>query len=208
MRHLLIAMPVAVLTVGCSVAVVLLSPPSTAWAQQQAPWPNKGAKPTVVGAEWADLSGSQRTALAPLARQWAQLSDAQKRKWIALARNFDQLSSAERQRLHERMGEWVALSPSDRARARLNFADAKQLPADERRAKWEAYNALSDEDKRRLALRIPPPPVGAAVATRPVPEGRIARLPQARPDEKPLPRIAAGPDHVDHNTLLPSIPAQ
>lgn len=161
-----------------------------------------------TGPAWRELSASQRAALAPLESPWAQISEAQKRKWIALARNFDQMPAADRQRLHERMGEWVALSPADRARARLNFADVRQLPADEVRAKWEAYNALSEHEKRRLAQRVAPPPAGAAVAARPAPEGRITRLPQARRDEKPLPRIAASPDLVDHNTLLPTPSAQ
>ncbi|MFZ9510321.1 MAG: DUF3106 domain-containing protein [Burkholderiaceae bacterium] len=177
------------------------------WAQVGAQRAPASAHATAHAA-WAQLTPAQRVALAPLAATWPQISEGQKRKWIALSRNFDQLSDAERRRLHERMGEWVALSPADRARARLNFADLRQHPADDRRAKWEAYNALSDEDKRRLAQRVPAPPAGAAVAARPAPEGRLARLPQARPDEKPLPRIAASPEHVAHNTLLPASPVQ
>ena len=205
MRPVLSVAPV--LSLGAVyVSVALLAVPAA--LAQTPPTPTAGAPKAAGSAEWSDLSASQRKALAPLANQWGQISEPQKRKWIVLARNFDQLSAAEQQRLQERMGEWVALSPADRARARLNFADAKQLPADERKAKWEAYNALSDEDKRRLAQRVPPRPSGAAIATRPVPEGRIARLPQARPDEKPLPRIAASPEHVDHNTLLPAPSAQ
>lgn len=157
---------------------------------------------------WSDLSTAQKAALAPLQGLWTQISAAQRRKWITLAAQFDQLSSTERERLHMRMAQWAALSPAERARARLNFADLPALPADSLRAKWDAYNALSEHEKRRLAQRGTPAPGGAAIAARPTPGTRIARIPQSRPDEKPLPRIAASPDLVDHNTLLPMISAQ
>jgi len=51
------------------------------------------------------------------------------------------------------------------------------VPADERKAKWEAYQALSAEEKRRLAERAAPRPPGAAGSIRPVPAQKLAPVP-------------------------------
>ena len=80
--------------------------------------------------------------------------------------------------LHSRMSEWAALSNQQRAQARLNFADVKRLPADERKAKWEAYQALSEEEKRELAASAHGATPGAAPPIRPVPARSSRRCPR------------------------------
>ncbi|HYF44195.1 MAG TPA: DUF3106 domain-containing protein [Ramlibacter sp.] len=141
---------------------------------------------------WNELTPQEQQALGPLAASWVTLSAAHKRKWIALSQNYPKLPPAEQAKLHSRMTEWVALSPQQRAQARLNFAETQTLAPDDKKAKWEAYQALPPEEKRKLAAgaAVKPPPTAAAV--KPVPKQKLAAVPKARNDAK-SPRIAAGP---------------
>ena len=141
---------------------------------------------------WRDLSARQQRALEPLAEQWDSLTEPHKRKWLALSRNYAKLSTAEQEILHSRMTEWATLSNQQRSQARFNFAEVKQVPVDERKAKWEAYQALSEEEKRELAARAKPRP-GAAVSIRPVPAQKLVQLPAATPDTQHTPRIQLAP---------------
>jgi hypothetical protein len=54
------------------------------------------------------------------------------------------------------MKEWSRLSPADRGRARVTFQETKQLPAQERQAQWEAYQALPESQRKALASRAQP----------------------------------------------------
>jgi hypothetical protein len=101
--------------------------------------------------EWSELTSLQKVALLPLRENWRYLGDTSKRKWIALSNNFQSMAPAEQVKLHERMNDWVALSQQERMEARLNFTKSKLLPKSHKSATWEAYQALSPEDKNRLA---------------------------------------------------------
>jgi hypothetical protein len=151
---------------------------------------------------WSELAPAQQQALAPLAGTWNTVSDAQKRKWLALSQNYPAMSGAEQSKLHSRMSEWASLSPQQRTEARLNFGETKKLSPDDKKAKWEAYQALPAEEKRQLAASAPKPPVTAA-AVKPVPPEKLADIPKPKRVAKTTPRIAAEPGQVDHNTLLP-----
>ncbi len=167
---------------------------------QQPPAPGTRApasstfKPAASGPTWAELTAEQRSSLAPLASSWSQISEAQKRKWIALAGNFGKMTPAEQAKLHSRMTEWAALSPQQRAQARLNFGETQQLSPEEKKAKWEAYQALPPEEKRKLAASAARKPPTTAAAVKPVAPQKLATLPKAPTDEaaKP-PRIVAVP---------------
>lgn len=141
---------------------------------------------------WKELTPAQQQALAPLAAAWTRLSDAQRRKWLALSRNYPLLPQAEQAKLHSRMSEWVALSPQQRSQARLNFAETQTLAPGDKKAKWEAYQALPAEEKRKLAASAAAKPPPTAAAVKPVPAQRLATVPKPRRDAK-TPRIAAGP---------------
>jgi hypothetical protein len=132
------------------------------------------------------------------------MTEAHKRKWLALSQNFAQLPEADKNTLQSRMREWAALSSQQRAQARLNFADAKQMPQDERRSKWEAYQALSPEEKQKLAAQKPVAKVGAALAPKPVSAEKLA-VPPTASGNKALPRIAS--DQAARTTLLPNTAA-
>ena len=144
------------------------------------PAPNKQASAPSAKQEWALLTPAQQLALQPLAKSWASLSNGQKRKWLEISLNYPSLSADDKAKMHSRMSEWAALSPRARAEARLNFAStqelSKQLSTQEKQAKWQAYQSLSSEEKRKLAEGGVRPPVGAALPARPVPEKKLATL--------------------------------
>ncbi|TFZ08447.1 DUF3106 domain-containing protein [Ramlibacter humi] len=143
---------------------------------------------------WAELTPDQQQALRPLAGDWSRLSEGQKRKWIAMSRNYRQMKPEEQAKLHSRMNEWVALSPQQRTQARLNFAETKNLSADDKKAKWEAYQALSPEEKKKLAAGAGGKTASTAAAVKPVPPQKLANTPRPDPSGKSSPRIAAGPE--------------
>jgi hypothetical protein len=165
-----------------------------------APAPRAEAQPT-----WVELTPAQQGALSPLSGTWRSLGEAHKRKWIALSENFFIMPPAEQALLHSRMTEWAALSPQQRTLARLNYAEAQKVASTDKRAKWEAYQALSPEEKRKLAAgaaAAKPAPPPTAVAVKPVPQQKLAKIPkQKKPDNAA--RIAVIPGQVDNNTLLP-----
>lgn len=167
-------------------------------------------KPAAAGAaDWHQLNPGQKQALKPLAGTWNSLSDLHQRKWLALSRNYAAMSPAEQATLHSRMTEWATLSPQQRSRARLNFAETRQLPADEKKAKWQAYQALSPEEKRQLASSGTTRPAGAALAVKPVPPQKLARVPQADKAairRNDVPGTAIPAQQVNQNTLLPRVP--
>ena len=157
--------------------------------------------------EWSELTPAQQAALKPLGANWAGLSEAHKRKWISLAQNYPKMPAADQGKLQARMTEWAALSPKQREQARLNFAQAqeltKALSPEERRAKWQAYQALSPEEKQKLAATAPPKPVGAAVAAKPVSQQKMASTPIGQDANPNAPRIAVPPHLVGQNSLMP-----
>ncbi|MDB5857920.1 MAG: hypothetical protein JWQ76_1609 [Ramlibacter sp.] len=163
-----------------------------------APVPKAEATPT-----WAELSPAQKQALEPLAITWSRLGEAHKRKWLAVSANFPTMPPGEQARLHSRMAEWAALSPQQRTQARLNFAEAQALPTDDKRAKWEAYQALPPEEKSKLAAGAAKPVPPTAAAVRPVPSQKLTTVPKSKKPDSGTPRIAVAPDKIDHNTLLP-----
>ena len=151
------------------------------------------------GPAWSALEPGQRQALQPLAARWALLSELQKRRWLVLAQTFATLSEAEQAKLHNRMSEWASLSAQQRNQARLNFATANKLAPDNKRAQWEAYQALSAEEKRRLAAaNANPRPKGAATALRPVPARKLVRVPAA---------IASNANRANPPKIPPQAPA-
>ncbi len=136
------------------------------------------AKPLFAGPGWGLMTRGQKLALYPLAERWDYMTEAQKRRWLALADTFGGMPEEEQRRLHERMVAWAGLTAQQRSQARLTFATARALSESESdiQTQWEAYQALSEEQKHRLAASAPKPR-GAATALRPVPSKRLAHVP-------------------------------
>jgi len=159
--------------------------------------------PTVNNSGWHQLSDLQRKALLPLAPHWAQISPAQKNKWLAISSSFDKLSAKEQGTLHERMADWAALSPQQRALARLSFNETKNLGANEKKSQWEAYQALSSDDKKKLAALQTTGIQGAATASVAPPPNKVMRLPGK--STPPLNHSKSSTTTViDKKTLLPT----
>jgi len=187
-----------------------LAPASTANTSKSAP-----AIPSPVGAaivsapstpRWIDLTLSQQDSLMPLADTWNTLGLGQKRKWIALAQNYPSLAAPEQAKLHSRMAEWAALSPSKREQARFNFSTTKKISDPDRASKWEAYKALSPQERENLANRAPSKPTGAATAIKPVPAEKFTPIPVTRRTPAQLRELTFSKQSIDRNTLLPLPP--
>lgn len=176
-RVLSVGLAVSLCAANLSMAQSVKGEPSTGPATKQ---PAPAALP---GPAWAALTPLQRQALAPLAGSWDSLSSGQQRKWLEVSRNYPALAVADQAKMHGRMSEWVSLSPRERSAARLNFAAtteiAKELSAEEKKAKWDAYQALSPEERQKFANQGSRPPLGAAPATRPVAQQKLVTLPNS-----------------------------
>ncbi|PJI97990.1 uncharacterized protein DUF3106 [Acidovorax sp. 69] len=150
------------------------------------------------GPGWETLTTPQKMALYPLAERWSLVSEAQKRRWLTLASNYPTLSEEEQNKFHDRITDWASLSAQQRNQARLNYAVTNRLARDDKRAQWEAYQALSDEERRALAARAVPKPTGAATALRPVSPRKLAQVPAATEANPSRPNAPKIPPVVEH----------
>ncbi len=186
-------------SLGASSALAQTAPPAQlATAKPVAPHSNASSRPA-----WNELTPAQQQALQPLAGIWNSLDEARKRKWLALSQNYPHMPPAEQAKLHSRMTDWATLSPQQRSQARLNFAETRQLAPTDKAAQWEAYQALSPEEKQKLAARASAKPAGAATAVKPVSRQKLAEVPTVKQNPKHPPKIAVAPDQVGPRTLLP-----
>jgi hypothetical protein len=140
------------------------------------------------GPTWRSLSPEQRSVLKPLERDWSTIDTSRKQKWTEIAARYPKLPADEQKRISERMSAWASMTPVERGQARLNYQEARQVTPQERQARWQAYQALSPDEKRRLANRSTP--ATAAKASDPIrrPIGRDA--PQNKSNLVPSPDYA------------------
>lgn len=141
--------PALALVLACVALVSFAQSPATSGGRStpaQAARPAEVAKPA-----WKDLSGSQREALAPLAKDWDTFDRTRKLKWLDVANKYPQLSPEGQKRLHERMVEFVKLTPEQRRTARTNFQRAYELPMEQRQSLVQQYQELPLEKKQALA---------------------------------------------------------
>jgi hypothetical protein len=149
------------------------------------------------GARWTELQPAQQQALKPLEREWSTIDVRSKRKWQELAARFPKLNPQEQARVQERMTAWAKLTPKERTEARMHFQEAKQLPAQDRRARWDAYQALSPEQKQQLAERAAPPAEAARKNASPTAVRSVRdAAPQAKSNIVPNPALVAAPRAV------------
>jgi hypothetical protein len=137
--------------------VVVLCASALAWPAAAAPPPPVDQPPT-----WQSLTPAQQSALAPLRRDWPTIDSQRKLKWLEVAGRFRAMPEADRERVQARMAEWARMTPSERARARLQFQASRQFSPEDRQALWEAYQALTDDERRALAQRTPQAPRAAS----------------------------------------------
>lgn len=159
-------------------------------AQPAAPGASTATGQTSVdqgGVAWRSLTAPQREVLAPLQADWASIEPSRKAKWLELATRFRSLPVEEQQRIQQRMVEWARLSPAERGRARLSFQESKQIPREEKQARWEAYQALPEDERQALAQR------SKRAADRPAAagSGAAASLSAAQPKRNASPAASA-----------------
>lgn len=132
-------------TVLLAAACALCAPAEQAWA----------APPRVDVAgdspSWGQLSAEQRRVLQPLAAQWDSMDDTSRGKWATVALQYKRLSPAEQRRVDDRLTEWTRLAPRQRGEARLRFQQTRELTPEERQRRWNAYQALPEDERRELA---------------------------------------------------------
>lgn len=140
---------------------------------------------------WTELTPAQQQALAPLAGEWNTLEAPRKRKWLAIGNKYGSMKPDEQQRVQERMREWVRLTPDERRIARESYSRTKKLNPDQKTEKWQQYQQLTEEEKKKLAAD--------ATARKPV-----ATLPRAsQSKEKPVPPIKSTPVPVLEESVTP-----
>ena len=189
------------------VCLVCLSLCQLAWGQTSSPpyANNPPASPALTNSEsgppWLALTPAQQQALNPIQHLWPSLDENRKRKWLVIARNFPKLSPESQVVAQQRMREWAALSPAQRAQARLNFGQSKELSIDEKKAKWEAFQSLNEDEKIKLFEIKPATPKGAATASKPVSPDKLTATPKAKAGQEKAPRIET--TTIDPQTLLP-----
>jgi hypothetical protein len=187
-------------------------------------------RPETGGPSWAGLTAQQRATLAPLATDWASIEPTSKSKWLDVATRFPAMPAGEQQRVQQRMAEWARMSPTERGRARLSFQESKQFTPEQKQARWEAYQALPDAQRRALADRAKPPSVVAKApdaasapmsgvaaaqqaASRPTPAGTLVKqvaptLVQAKPGATTRLMTAPSEPPAHHHPGQPKIAAK
>lgn len=184
----------AAVVASCCVGLAGLSLAATSGAQGvAASTPTRAASKPVPeqGVRWRDLKPGQQAVLKPLEREWPTIGALHKQKWIELSAGFSARTPGEQARIQERMTEWARLTTQERSQARLNFQEAKQINAIDRKARWDEYQALPPEKKEQLAARAAPPATSAA-STAALKSGS-ARDTQAKSNIVPNPAFATSP---------------
>jgi hypothetical protein len=148
------------------------------------------------GVPWKSLTPAQREALAPLERDWPTIEAQRKQKWIALAARFKTLSPEERARINARMSEWARLTPAERGQARLRFEEARQVPAPDRSARWQEYQALPPEQRAQFAARAASAASGTADAAAKPPKAATRDSKEAKSNLVPNPALSEAPRPV------------
>ena len=145
-------------------------------------------------------SSASNSSPAPDSSAWQALSKRQ--KWLTLSKNFFQLSDEEQMTLHSRMREWAALSPRQRSQARFHFNTTQSLSSQDKRAQWEAYQALSDQEKHTLSSG-PKPPAKSAARSFAAPSTRLVSPPLLPVNATRAIQRVAPSKPIHPKTLLP-----
>lgn len=167
----------------------------------------QGHAATVVVAQaqtkpaWKDLTAAQKQALQPLAPHWDRLGEERKLKWLVISKNYPTLSPDEQAKVHRRMSKWVTLSQQERTQARQNFKQIKTLTPEQKAIQWEAYQALSPDERRKLADQARARPAGVATV-KPATKPRLIQA-RARKGATSGARMAEATPPIQQHTLLP-----
>lgn len=158
------------------------------------------AAPAATAAKplWNELTAAQKAALEPLAAEWDTMDSARKATWLEIGNRFSAMKPDEQQRVHERMREWLQLTPEQRRLARENYAQAKKIDKSQKSAKWDEYQQLPEEEKKKLAAAAAKKQAGKSTVT--CPPGSIVNTAAAQPPCVPAPPTPAAPTPAAPNS--------
>ncbi len=145
------------------------------------------------GVRWQGLTPRQREVLAPLEHEWPTMDTAGKQKWITIAARFHTLAPQEQNRISQRMTEWSRLTPVERGEVRMRYQEARQVPAPDRSARWEAYQKLPPAEKQQFLARATASAPGASGARKTAAPHDAS---QAKANVVPNPALAQPPRPV------------
>jgi len=160
---------VATLSAGTAFAVsVGISPASITSSPSKS---NAAVKSSINDDDphWSELKPQQQQILEPLSSEWDKMDAVSRQRWLKIAGRFSKATPEELQRIHARMQEWLKLTPEQRRIVRENSVRAKKLNPAQKSAKWQQYQNLPEDQKKRLAASATPkkhvanlPPPGIA----------------------------------------------
>ena len=194
-----------------TVAVVLAV---SASAQTPVATPAAPARPAVKPVQkpldkplWATLSRPQQVALEPLAGEWDRMEGVRKQKWLEIANRFASMKPDEQARVHERMREWVKLTPEQRRVARENYTLSKKIDAGQKSEQWEKYQQLPEEQKKQLAAEAASARAKKQVAN--LPPQAQSNVKTVAPIKRSAPAVACAAGTVKNTAAAtpPCVPA-
>lgn len=156
---------------------------------------------------WATLSRPQQVALEPLAVEWDRMEGLRKQKWLEIANRFASMKPDEQARVHERMREWIKLTPEQRRVARENYTLSKKIDAGQKSEQWEKYQQLPEEQKKQLAAEAASARAKKQVTN--LPSQAQSNVKTVAPIKRPAPAVACAPGTVKNTTSAtpPCLPA-
>lgn len=170
-----------------------------------------------VEKSWTQLTAPQQAALMPLANEWNKLEPLRKQKWLEIANRFANMDLEEQERVHERMREWVQLTPEQRRLVRENYARSKKIEAGFKSEQWELYQQLPEEQKQKLAAdaakkkQLAMPPSMAQKDSKPLPPIKSSVImppPMSRPGTSAAPATPATVSNGAAPATPPAPPAR
>lgn len=174
-------------------------PPPALTARPSAPSQQPAVRPL-----WRELTPAQQQALAPLASEWDRLDAFRKSKWLAIGNKFTTMTPDEQQRIQERMRDWIGLTPEQRRIARESYARTKKLNSDQKSARWEKYQQLPDEQKKRLAADAAAKKPIARLPS-PASQGQNSKtVPPIKSASKPVLERSVTPQAANQSAIQPS----
>lgn len=145
------------------------------------------------GPAWSELKPAEQAALKPLQSDWASIDDLRKRTWLQMVARYPLMNTADQILLQARMAEWAKMTSQERSKVRSQFLDLSKIPSTDRQERWEAYQALSLDERKALAARAASAPRAAGKASEPGSRTAATRLGARQAKANAVPAAASAP---------------
>jgi hypothetical protein len=142
---------------------------------------------------WNTLSRPQQVALEPLAGEWDRMEGVRKQKWLEIANRFSSMKPDEQARVHDRMRDWLKMTPEERRVVRENYTRTKKIDPSQKTQQWEQYQQLPEEQKKQLAADAASARAKKQVANLPTrAQSNVKTVPPIQHPASPAPACPAG----------------